>query len=85
MNDRAVSHTVYKLFMAMIVMMVIIIHVLKRTANTFRKMVELPGATWSKDEDKDKKEEDDESHLHSSSRNIQDHNSKQSTLSDFTT
>ena len=81
MNDRAVSHTVYKLFMAMIVMMVIIIHVLKRTANTFRKMVGLPGATWSKDEDKDKKDGDDKPYLHGSS--IQDPN--QSTISHFMT
>ena len=47
------------------------------TANIFRKMVGLPEATWSK-------EEDDKSHLHSSSHSIQDH-SKQSTISDFMT
>ena len=50
------------------------------TANIFRKMVGLSEATWSK-------EEDDKSYLHSSSSNVhqQHHNSKQSTLSDFTT
>ncbi|HZC20475.1 MAG TPA: hypothetical protein VE223_02420 [Nitrososphaeraceae archaeon] len=48
---------------------------------TFRKMVGLPEVVWSKDEDKDKNEEEDTSHLHNSS--IQD--SKQSTVSDFTT
>ena len=48
------------------------------TANIFRKMVGLPEAVWSKDED-------DKSHLHSSSQSIQDHNSNQSTLSDFMT
>src|SRR6187200_2804994 len=47
------------------------------TANIFRKMVGLPEATWSK-------EEEDKSHLHSSSHSIQDH-SKQSTISDFMT
>jgi hypothetical protein len=45
------------------------------TANIFRKMVGLPEAAWSKDED-------DKSYLHSSS-NIQD--PKQSTISDFMT
>jgi uncharacterized protein YecE (DUF72 family) len=50
------------------------------TANIFRKMVGLSEAAWSK-------EEDDNSYLHSSSSNVhqQHHNSKQSTLSDFTT
>jgi uncharacterized protein YecE (DUF72 family) len=51
------------------------------TANIFRKMVGLPEAVWSKDEDKDKNEEEDTSHLHNSS--IQD--PKQSTISDFMT
>jgi hypothetical protein len=52
------------------------------TANIFRKMVGLPESVWNKDEDKgNKRVEDDKSYLHSSS--IQD--SKQSTLSDFTT
>jgi uncharacterized protein YecE (DUF72 family) len=46
------------------------------TANIFKKMVGLPEAAWSK-------EDDDKSHLHSSSQSIQDHNSKQSTISDF--
>ena len=46
------------------------------TANIFRKMVGLPEAAWSK-------EDDDKSYLHSSSQSIQDHNSKQSTISDF--
>jgi uncharacterized protein YecE (DUF72 family) len=46
------------------------------TANIFRKIVGLPEATWSK-------EEDDKSYLHSS-HSIQDH-SKQSTISDFMT
>jgi uncharacterized protein YecE (DUF72 family) len=46
------------------------------TANIFRKMVGLPETAWSK-------EDDDKSHLHSSSQSIQDHNSKQSTISDF--
>jgi hypothetical protein len=45
-------------------------------------MVGLPEAVWSKDEDKDKKEEYDKSYLHGNS--IQ-HDSKQSTISDFTT
>jgi hypothetical protein len=47
-------------------------------------MVGLPEVVWSKDEDKDKNEEYDKSHLHSSS-NVQqlDHNTNQSTLSDF--
>ena len=54
------------------------------TANIFRKMVGLPEVVWSKDEDKDKKEEDDKSYLQSSSRSIQ-HDSNQSTLSDFMT
>ena len=48
------------------------------TANIFRKMVGLPEATWSR-------EEDDKSYLHSSNNIQQHHNSKQSTLSDFTT
>ena len=48
------------------------------TANIFRKMVGLPEVTWSK-------EEDDKSHLHSSSYMKQDHDSNQSTLSDFMT
>ena len=53
------------------------------TANVFKKMIDLPEATWNKN-DKDKKAEDDKSHLHSK-RNIQKqyHNPKQSTLSDF--
>ena len=46
-----------------------------------RKMVGLPEAVWSKDEDKDKKEEDGKPYLHGSS--IQDPN--QSTISDFMT
>jgi uncharacterized protein YecE (DUF72 family) len=51
------------------------------TATIFRKMVGLPEAVWSKDEDKDKnEEEDDKSNLHGNS--IQD--PKQSTISDFT-
>jgi uncharacterized protein YecE (DUF72 family) len=54
------------------------------TANIFRKMVGLPEAQFSKDEEKDKKEQHDKPHLHSSIRSIQDH-SKQSILSDFTT
>ena len=49
------------------------------TANIFRKMVGLPEAMWSKDEDKDKNEEEDKSYLHGSS--IQKPN--QSTISDF--
>ena len=54
------------------------------TANIFRKMVGLPEAVWSKGkEKKNKKDEDDKSYLHGSSRSIQ-HDSKQSTLSDFT-
>ena len=49
------------------------------TANIFRKIVGLPEATLSK-------QEDDKPHLHSSSINIQQHhNSNQSTLSDFMT
>jgi uncharacterized protein YecE (DUF72 family) len=53
------------------------------TANIFRKMVGLPEAVWNKDEDKENKnEEDDKSHLHGNS--IQ-HDSKQSTISDFVT
>ena len=48
------------------------------TANIFRKMVGLPEATWSK-------EEDDKSHLHSSSYIQQNHDSNQSILSDFMT
>ncbi len=54
------------------------------TANIFISMVGLPEAAWSND-DKDKKEEDDKSYLHSSSCYIQqqNHNSKQSTISDF--
>jgi len=48
------------------------------TANIFRKMVGLPEATWSK-------EEDDKSYLHSSSYIQQNHDSNQSTLSDFVT
>jgi len=49
------------------------------TANIFRKMVGLPEVVWSK--------EDDKSYLHSSSSYVQqlDHNTKQSTLSDFMT
>jgi hypothetical protein len=50
------------------------------TVNIFRKMVGLPEAAWSKEEE-NKKEEDDKSHLHGSS--IQD--PKQSTISDFIT
>jgi uncharacterized protein YecE (DUF72 family) len=48
------------------------------TANIFRKMVGLPEAAWSK-------EEDDKPHLHSSSYIQQDHDSNQSTISDFMT
>jgi hypothetical protein len=48
-----------------------------KTAYIFRKMVGLPEAVLSK-------EEDDKSYLHSSS-NIQHHNSNQSTRSDFMT
>jgi hypothetical protein len=50
------------------------------TANIFRKIVELPEATWGK-------QEDDKSHLHSSNTNIhqQNHDSKQSIISDFMT
>jgi uncharacterized protein YecE (DUF72 family) len=52
------------------------------TANIFRKMIGLPEAVWSKDEDKEnRKEEDGKSHLHGDS--IQD--PKQSILSDFMT
>ena len=40
--------------MAMIVTMVIIIHVLKGTANIFRKIVGLPEATWSKEKENKK-------------------------------
>ncbi|MBV9669166.1 MAG: DUF72 domain-containing protein [Nitrososphaeraceae archaeon] len=50
------------------------------TANTFRRMVGLPEAQFSKDEE-NKKDEDDKRHLHSSS--IQD--PMQSTISDFMT
>jgi hypothetical protein len=45
-------------------------------------MVGLPEAAYGKEE-KNKKEEDDKSHLHSSKVQQQDHNSKQSTLSDL--
>src|SRR6188472_2114662 len=54
------------------------------TANIFRRMVGLPEAIWSKE---NKKEEDGKSYLHNRSSNVQqpDHNSNQSTLSDFMT
>ncbi|MBV9178278.1 MAG: hypothetical protein JO297_14715 [Nitrososphaeraceae archaeon] len=51
----------------------------------FRKMVGLPEASYSEEEEKNKNEEDDRSYLHSSSNIQQHHNSKQSTISDFTT
>jgi hypothetical protein len=56
------------------------------TANIFRKMVGLQEAAWSKVEE-NKKEEDGKSYLHNRSSNVQqpDHNSNQSTLSDFMT
>ena len=45
----------------------------------------LKEVTWNKD-DKDKKVEDDKPYLHSISSNVQQqHNSKQSTISDFMT
>ena len=51
-------------------------------------MIGLPEAAWSKD-GKNKKEnkegEDNKSHLHTTNISIQHYNSKQSTLSDFTT
>ena len=45
------------------------------TANIFRKMVGLPEAQFSKDEE-NKKEEDDKPYLHGSSHIIQDHSKK---------
>jgi hypothetical protein len=51
------------------------------TVNIFRKMVGLPETAWNK-EYENKKGEDGKSYLHS--RSIQ-HESNQSTLSDFTT
>ena len=37
------------------------------TANIFRKMIGLPEAEWSKDEEENKNEEEDKSHIHNSS------------------
>jgi uncharacterized protein YecE (DUF72 family) len=48
------------------------------TANIFRKMVQLPGVIWEKEE----KEEDNKSHL---SDNQHQYHSKQRTMSDFMT
>ena len=56
------------------------------TTIIFMKMVGLREAAWNK-EYGNKSDEDDKSYLHSSRSNVQqlDHNSNQSTLSDFMT
>jgi hypothetical protein len=54
------------------------------TAKIFRKMMGLTEAAWNK-EYENKQVEDDKSYLHSSSNVKQNHDSKQSTISDFMT